>query len=259
MREVPLVPDHHDNLFALLPGLQPGPFDGRLARSLARDDRRSPTPSASVPRGTLRVSARSGSPGGSLKHATSAREKKHDNSSAALGSVLPTSDPVYREAFSRYYPAGGRQFGLASRREFATKAAISTCWGQTRTSLDGFPEVRTHCPSPWPRHRRSLWHAPEAIFETAVGTKIRKGRNGEGCSGSPRRRGCRRHALMSLPSPSQYEGREMIPDPVPLSTKYRYCRGFPSGRGWVRTSDLLLVREIQGIAGYCPALLIPLR
>jgi hypothetical protein len=54
----------------------------------------SPARPASVPRGASRVSARSGSPGGSLEHATSARKKKHSKSSAALGCVPPTSGPV---------------------------------------------------------------------------------------------------------------------------------------------------------------------
>ena len=54
----------------------------------------SPARSASVPRGASRVSARSGSPGGSLEHAASARKKEHSKSSAALGCVPPTSGPV---------------------------------------------------------------------------------------------------------------------------------------------------------------------
>jgi hypothetical protein len=106
VREEPPVPDsdHHDDLLALLSDLQPGPFDGRLARSLARDARIARTPRQ---RPSWRVARlRSVRLAGRLLRARYERKKKHSKSSAALGCVPPTSGPVYRESFSRFTPAG---------------------------------------------------------------------------------------------------------------------------------------------------------
>ena len=68
------MPDHHDDLFALLPGLQPGPFDGRLARSLARDARIARTFRQRPPRRVARL--RSVRLAGRLLRARHEREKE---------------------------------------------------------------------------------------------------------------------------------------------------------------------------------------
>jgi hypothetical protein len=68
---------------------------------------------------------------------------------------------------------------------------------------------------------------------------------------------CRKHYLTQVAARLQQKVRDTPPALSLCLQKPAVCRYFLSGRCWVRTSDLLLVREKMGVAKRCRRLQNP--